>query len=438
MQKVSILGYGKSGRAAAHLAGKLGHSVSVFDERLSPDVLPAVKHPLMESELVVISPGISGNSELMHDAISSGAQIISELEFGFLNCTRPILAITGTNGKTTTTELTAHLLNNMGMKTEVAGNIGVPLSETVASGKFYECLVVEVSSFQLEMCNTFAPHGAALLNITSDHMDRYSTFDDYIETKFKIFKNMPEGSNMVVNENLLPHWNKYMSEDFSPHIFSSHSQLADFFYKDGIIYFEGARGIRPVIALNETHLVGVHNAENLMAAMALICSFCPTEALFSDNLKQAIMSFIPGRHRLELVADVEGVKYINDSKATNPDSVVVALKAYGGEANVCIILGGLDKEMDFTILRGVAGKIKKAFIIGEAKDRIEHALSDVVDCQVLDAFEEAVLAACQAAASGDIVMLSPACASMDMFKDYAERGDRFGEMVKLYLSGQGK
>ncbi|OGV55693.1 MAG: UDP-N-acetylmuramoylalanine--D-glutamate ligase [Lentisphaerae bacterium GWF2_44_16] len=435
MDKISILGYGKSGRAAADLAASMDYSVSVFDEKLPQDCLPH-NHEMAESTLIVTSPGIPLKSDLMKKAIDTKIPIISELEFGFRHCKCPIIAITGTNGKTTTTELMAHLLREVGIKADVSGNIGIPLCESVKSSSFHECLVVEVSSFQLERCDKFCPKAAAILNITPDHLDRYESFEEYAAVKFRIFKNMTEENNLVINEILTQYWNKHVPEYLSPHTFSSMSENADFFYKKGIIYFSGIKGVRPLINMADTSLQGVHNAENIMASLALLCSFFPADALFNDRVKDAISSFGTGPHRIETIAESDDVRYINDSKATNPDAVVVALRTVGGTSNVCLILGGLDKDMDFSLIRAEASRIKTAFIMGECKNKISAALSDIVNCQLFNGFDEAVTAACEEAKSGDVVLLAPACASMDMFKNYMERGNRFRSIVDNWLRSQ--
>ena len=432
---IIVLGLGISGRAAVRLALIKGFKVCAFDERTSPELedferasqderlklnLEWKNGALPDAELIVISPGISNSSPLGKAAISSGIPIISELEFGFRFCKIPILAITGTNGKTTTTELTCHLLNSIGRKSAVSGNIGIPLSESVLEQDKYDFLIVETSSFQLDAIADFAPQSAVLLNITSDHMNRYETEKDYAYSKFSVFKNIKSPANKIIRSDLLPYWNDFFPGAGKPVRLSCSDETAEYYFdRAGMLNIGGKAFIR----LSETQLLGAHNAENLMAALALVFSVVPAPPI--NLLKKGICEFRTGQHRLEIVKRADGITYVNDSKATNPDSLIVALRALGAEKNVCLIAGGLDKNMDFTPVLTEKDRIKAVFLIGECKNKLANLWKNDISCVIFKTFEDAVLAACDEAGPGDVVLLSPGCASMDMFKDYKDRGQKF-------------
>ncbi|OGV57058.1 MAG: UDP-N-acetylmuramoylalanine--D-glutamate ligase [Lentisphaerae bacterium GWF2_50_93] len=438
-ENILILGLGISGRAAISLALKLGSNVTAVDEKNSPElakykrslsknrrlkIIPGWKGGwLPASGLTVISPGISATSPLGKAAYASGVPVISELEFGARHCRTPIIAITGTNGKTTTTELTCHLINSLGFKAETAGNIGVPLSESVLRYKQPEYYVVEASSFQLDACSSFAPVAAAILNITSDHMNRYGTETDYVKSKFSIFRNMKSGGGKIIRSDLVEYWRKLGYGGEKPVIFSSAKSGADYYFDGKDVFVKGRKFMR----FSDTNLIGTHNAENLLASLALVFSAVPGAS--RGRLIKGAKSFKTGPHRLELVLKKNGITCINDSKATNPDSTVVALKAVGGRKNVCLIAGGLDKKMDFSPILGEKNRIKAAFLIGECKKKLANLWKNDISCTIFNCFDEAVLAACDKAESGDVVLLAPGCASMDMFKDYKDRGKKFTDII---------
>ena len=432
---VIVLGLGISGRAAVELALKKGFNVFAIDESTSPaledfakshaddrlDVrLRWKKESLPEADLIVISPGIGSASPLGQAATNSKIPLISELEFGFRFCNTPTLAVTGTNGKTTTTELTCHLLNSIGRKSAVSGNIGIPLSQSVLDPVKYDFLVVETSSFQLDSAADFAPESAVLLNITSDHMNRYETEKDYAKSKFSIFKNIRTSENKIIRSDLLPYWNEFFPGAERPVTISCSDETADYYFdRNGEINVRG----KSFIKLSETQLLGAHNAENLMAALALVFSVVPEPPI--ELLKKGICEFRTGPHRLEIVGKSNGITYINDSKATNPDSLIVALRAVGAKNNVCLIAGGLDKNMNFEPVLEEKDRIKTVFLVGECKNKLANLWKNDISCVIFKTFEDAVIAACDKAEPGDVVLLSPGCASMDMFKDYKDRGQNF-------------
>ena len=413
-QHCLILGGGLSGKAAERLAASLGFSTAILSDSPGLDADAAVA----EADLTVTSPGMKPLvsplwQAAMRRAGKGQCKFISELEFGFRNWPGKLLAITGTNGKTTTTELTAALLTAAGVEARTAGNIGLPLSELAADlreGKLSpDALpVVEVSSFQLERCDTFAPFAAALLNLESDHVDRYAGgFAEYAAVKQRIF-------DRVAPENRV--YGLSMDSPVPRRVT---------LYGDALMIDEE----EVLIDLGNTALSAVHNRENLAAAVELCLRVLPLETVLSPEFRLAIHMFQPGRHRQELVCEKNGVRYVNDSKATNPASTVAALRAIPG--TVVLLLGGLDKEMDFSPLAPFADRIRFAVLYGECRAKIAAALPESIptaDCGM--EFERAIRTACDHAQPGDTVLLAPACASMDMFRDYKERGDRFAAFVK--------
>lgn len=419
--KTGIIGRGVSGLAAARLAEAAGHKIEFFeDSHVSAGKTSSAI--FAGFDLLIVSPGVPPCSPAYRAALGSGVELISEMEFGARYFDGPMLAVTGTNGKTTTTELTAHLLQALGVDARPAGNIGFPLCDICADileGRDGKGLlpVIEVSSFQLERCFTFKPFAAALLNITSDHLNRYhDRMDEYAATKFRIFDRIPV-ERRVAGLSLRE------TPEFKLPVCAGNEITVS----GGDLLHGG----KLIVRQQDTQLHGPHNLENLAAALELARIYLGHDALFSPALKTAICEFAPGRHRLEQVAEHSGVVFINDSKATNPASVIAALQTVSapGRRNVNLILGGLDKDMDFSALRGVSGFMKKGFIIGQCRQKILDTLNGSFPCELLDTFRDAVTAAARNSVKGDIVLLSPACASMDMFKDYKDRGDQFRELA---------
>lgn len=408
------------------LADKYSYGKKLFDDKEQPDAStdPA---ELVEfaPDIVVLSPGIPESSKLLKAARNMhNSEIISELEFAFRHCKTPVIAITGTNGKTTTTELTTHLFQALGYKAFSCGNIGVPLSEAIIAYPDAELFIAEVSSFQLDGCNSFSPDAAALLNISSDHIDRYGSLEKYAESKFRLFKNMKYDNVKVLNRSLL---DSYQLDDKEYILnFSATDPEADFNMRGSVLFFKDDE----VIDLETTSLLGPHNAENLMAAAALVSAVDDIDVIFSEAFTNAVKSFNTGAHRQEIIAEKNNIKYINDSKATNPHAVIAAIDRFASGCNICIILGGLDKNMDFSLLLEKKDNIKYAAVIGRCSDEIMKALSGAFPMEHFTIFEDAVKAVCAKASPGDAVMLSPACASMDMFKNYAERGDAFRKLIE--------
>ncbi|MCF6175373.1 MAG: hypothetical protein L3J71_06370 [Victivallaceae bacterium] len=402
INNVTILGYGISGRAAEKLCRSLNINCTIIASDHDP--LP---DNFSDSEMFIVSPGLPPSSSLYQAAITTGVEMVSELEFATRHTPCRILAITGTNGKTTTTELTVHLLKACGIDARPAGNIGTALSEAVITATPETVLVVEVSSFQLELCHKFAPHAAALLNIASDHLERYDgSIDKYLKTKLKIFDNISLPERRIIGTSLI-----------------NNPLLSD------ALKASCAKPLPPIIDPAMTSLSASHNIENLSVALSLVKTIVPEEKMQSVELITAIKSFTPGAHRLDQFLCRNGIRYIDDSKATNPAAVIAAVTTLHKSGNIRIILGGLDKAMDFSELNIIAGMLKKAYITGACRDKTSSALDSMVKRTVIADFDNAVETACNEAQPGDIILLSPGCASMDCFENYRQRGEHFKHLV---------
>ncbi|QSH41338.1 UDP-N-acetylmuramoyl-L-alanine--D-glutamate ligase [Lentisphaerota bacterium ZTH] len=417
-EKIIILGKGRSGCAALRLAEVLGLSAQMLSD---DDGTPAATI-FTAAALVVVSPGIPPVSPLFQVARASGVELISELEFAARHYPGRYLAVTGTNGKTTVTELTVHLLQSFGMEAVAAGNIGHAFCEVAAdviSGKLPAAVlpVVEVSSYQLELVRDFAPQAAALTNIAEDHLDRYpGGISEYTATKLKIF------NNVAIEDRIS---GKSFSDDKNKTAISE-TAAPRFFIKGKAIYFKE----KCLLFLEALKLKGDHNFENILLALELVSRVAPEESMFSRELLDGLAGFDTGANRVELVLEKDGIRYVNDSKGTNPAAVAAALNMCTGFGKVRLILGGLDKNMDFSPLLKYAPAVSKAYIIGQCREKIRQTLSGTVDCQLYDHFDECVSAACSEAVSGETVLLSPGCASFDMFKSYAVRGEVFCQLIK--------
>ena len=432
-QNVAVLGAGLSGSAAALLLASEGAQVTVLDS--------AHKHNLLKSTLdnlrahgvrvicgsetnqnsfaydwMVLSPGIDPVSPLALNFSSRGIDTISELELGWRSCGLPVIAITGTNGKTTTTELIAQMLNACGQRTIACGNIGKPLSEVAREKQSLDVLTIEVSSFQLEAIHKFRPSISLWLNFAPDHLDRYRSVAEYRAAKLRIFENQTEQDVAVVHAaEALP--------EIRPRrvTFSAYSDRADFRVFDGAIAYEN----QAVLRLADTKLRGLHNIENLMATLAVGV----VRGLSFAQMVPAIRDYEPRPHRCEFVRELDGVEYVNDSKATNLDAVEKALAAQ--TKPVVLIAGGKDKGFTFDPLRSlVKDKVKSAVLIGEMSESIRRSWDGAVKSEIATSLADAVESARSLASAGDVVLFSPGTSSFDMFKSYADRGDHFRKLVQ--------
>lgn len=449
-KKITVIGAERSGISSAILAAKKGGKVflsdkgkkeiekSKFDELINLGIeieLGAHSSKVYDCDFIVTSPGVPIKSEVLQNAFSKGIPVYSEIEFASWFNKGKIIAITGTNGKTTTTALTHYILKNAGFKTLIGGNIGDAFSGFVDKTSEDSISVLEISSYQLDLIDSFHPDAAIILNITPDHLYRYeNSFQKYIESKFRIIKNLQEEDLFIYNlddssiANNIPDL-KSKRETFSITDFDN----ADAFYKADIIYLRNniKNGINqsevfPFINTKQMILKGVHNYYNSMAA-ALAARFVGCSL---DKIREGVETFKGVEHRLEVVRELNGVLFINDSKATNVRSTYYALKSY--DSPLILILGGREEGEgnDYSeILELVKEKVKVILAFGETKEKIKNFFDKVVEVIVCESLEEIVKKSYDIASKGDVVMFSPACKSFDMFKDYEDRGRSFKELV---------
>jgi len=430
-KEVVVLGLGISGMEAAKLLKSHGANVTVRDD--ADNKAPVLERAaalrqlgitvelgkaIQEStafDFCVLSPGIDPNTPLVRRLSQAGLPTFGELELAYRFCACPIVAITGTNGKTTTTELVNAVLAAGGKRTMASGNIGTAFSAAVRGSQDLDVMVVEVSSFQLEHICDFRPRVSVHLNLTPDHLDRYKSMEEYEAAKWEIFRNQTPDDVAIVNANLRlpPIRAKRVT-------ISAAGDAADYQLVDGWLVAHG----KQVLEQSRTDLIGPHNAENMLAALAVADLYeIPREATI-----RALCAYHPLPHRLEKVAEIGGVTFLNDSKATNIDALEKALMAM--RAPVVLIAGGKDKGLDFTGLRTlVREKAKAVVLIGTMTEKLFAAWNSAVPCTRATTLADAVEKAHALAQSGDVVLLSPGCSSFDMFKSFEDRGDQFRELV---------
>ena len=458
-RKITVVGLGATGAAAAQFLVKRGARVTVTDTARQEALGPVVKElhckgvalelgehrteTFTRADLVIISPGVPHTIAPVRMAADRGIPVIGEVELASRFIREPIIAITGTNGKTTTTELVGEMLAQSGVTTFVGGNIGSPLIGHVDSGKTVQVVVAEISSFQLDTIEGFRPAVAVLLNIAEDHLDRYPDFMAYARSKGRVFENQLEEDIAVLNgndrrieeiaKNIRSRRIYFQSESNRSHGLES--------VQGAVITPEGIRfqpraadsgdnkddGPGGAFSVNrsEIRLKGLHNHENAAAAglAALSCGGTP------EGVRRTLASFRGLPHRLELVATYAGVEYYNDSKATNMDAVARALQCFS--TPVVLIMGGRNKQGDFSVLSDkVRGRVKHIVAIGEARSEVIAALGRLVPASIEPTMEDAVDKAAGIAATGEVVLLSPGCASFDMYENYARRGDDFRRAVE--------
>lgn len=432
-QNVAVLGAGLSGTAAAMLLRSEGANVTVLDTADEKDLLKATIGNLRKEGIgvicgpeaakdsssyhfAVLSPGIDPASALARNFSGRNMDIIGELELGWQFCQLPAIAVTGTNGKTTTTEVLAQMLNACGQRTIACGNIGKPLSDVVRKKEQFDVLTIEVSSFQLEGIRTFRPSISLWLNFAPDHLDRYPSVAEYRAAKLRIFENQTKDDVAVVNAaERLP--------EIKPRkiTFSAYSDKADFRLVEGSIVYHD----EPVLRMSETKLRGAHNIENLMATLAAGMA----RGVSFDQMAPSLQSYQPQPHRCEFVREIAGVDYINDSKATNLDAVEKALGAQSKP--VVLIAGGKDKGFTYEPLRDlVKEKVRSTILIGEMAESIAQSWDGAVKTEKVGSLAAAVERAHAIAKTGEVVLFSPGTSSFDMFKSYADRGDQFRALVQ--------
>lgn len=428
----AILGMGTSGMAAARLASRLGADVVLLDDGDSAKLDKGIGTAEAEGftvfagpdaltsggpfDLAVLSPGIDPSWPLARRMSGAGVPCISEIEFAARQTQTPMVAITGTNGKTTTTGLIAHLLNGSGIRTVPCGNYGRALADVVLAHEPLDILTVEVSSFQLELISTFHPHIAVWMNYAPDHLDRHPTLEAYRAAKLRIFEQQSASDTAVINGA-----ETYPPLAARPLTFSAWRSDTDWTFRDGVIHFQD----RPVVALADTPLRGRHNAENIMAAFAAV-SACGVKL---EKLPELLKWFTPPPHRCEPVGVVRGREFLNDSKATNPHAMESALR--GQENRVVLIAGGKEKGLDYqSALPLIAEKTTHVFTIGEIGPALAECWASAAPCTACSSLEDAVARAFAAAQPGQTILFAPGTSSFDMFTGYGHRGDVFRQIVQ--------
>ena len=440
-KKISIIGAVRSGLGAAKLAKQLSAIPFVSDagseEKLKASIevlqnenidYEIGKHSekVFDCDLMVISPGVPSDAEVIKKAKSKNIKTISELEFASSFCKGNVIGITGTNGKTTTTSLCDYLFNECGKKSYAAGNIGLAFSEVATTVKENEFVSLEISSFQLDLIDKFKPKVAMILNITPDHLNRYeNSVEKYALSKLRVYENQNENDFLIISKDseLLNHYFKKPKSNIF--FFSTSKKVSNGCYLEN----DEVRFVKNDITefackVSDIFIKGEHNIQNAMAVIIAAKIF----DLDNEKILEALRSFKGVEHRLELVREIEGIKFINDSKATNVDSVIVALKSF--TEPIILILGGQDKGNDYSMIEDrVVGKVKKIYAIGSSAEKVFNYFHKIVKTEIKKDFDEVINASLSEAREGDVVLLSPACASFDMFDNYEHRGKVFKSIV---------
>jgi len=438
-ERVVILGAGESGTGAALLAKAKGYDVFVSDQGTIKDnyrddllrnkiEFEEGKHSeekVLNASLLIKSPGIPQKAEIIKKAKAKGIEIIDEIEFGFRFIQGKVIAITGTNGKTTTTLLTYHLLKTAGFSVALAGNVGESLARKVAHGN-HDWYVLEISSFQLDGTKTFKPAIGILLNITPDHLDRYEyKMENYVASKFRIMQNMDAKDHFIYYADDAVITSALKTQKPTPHLVRISLKDKNQVYYDGtVMQFGFDENFN--VAQSDTTLKGPHNLINTMAAV----SAAHLAGAKLKAIREGLKTFRNAPHRLEHVGTINGVDFINDSKATNVDSVVYALGSY--TQPLIWIAGGIDKGNDYNLIKDdVSKKVKTLICLGTENEKLKNFFGGVVKT-ILETQNVSALVrmALQEAKPGDVVLLSPACASFDLFKNYEDRGDQFRKAVQ--------
>jgi len=440
-KRVLVVGLGKSGVASALFLQARGARVTVSDakpqEQLGEDIPVLLDHGIAVEtgghgertfrgqDLIVVSPGVPVDSPPLVQARSQGELVIGEIELASRFLPKNIVAITGSNGKTTTTTLAGEIVSASGFQALVGGNIGTPAISLVEQAKADTVVVLEVSSFQLETIQTFRPKIAVVLNVTPDHLDRHRTFAAYTDAKARIFENQQADDFAVLNADdptCVELAGRIRTQVFW---FSRKEEVKQGAYvRDGRVFFRDAKGQREVMLVSEIPLKGAHNVENVLAA---VCAGALV-GCEAGQIRTAVQRFKAVEHRLEYVATIRGVEYYNDSKATNVDATIKALESF--PANVHLILGGKDKDSDYTQLNDLLRhRVKRVYTIGAAAGKIESQIEGAAEIDHAETLEKALQHAAASAEAGDVVLLAPACASFDQFRNYEHRGRVFKEVV---------
>jgi UDP-N-acetylmuramoylalanine--D-glutamate ligase len=444
-KRVLVVGLGKSGVASALFLKAHGAQVTVSDTKSGDELrneIPVLldhgitvetgghgERTFRGQDFIVVSPGVPVDTPALVQARSLGEAVIGEVELAAQFLPGPIVAITGSNGKTTTTTLVGEIMTASGVPALVGGNIGTPAISLVERAQPETVIVLEISSFQLETIKTFRPRVAVVLNVTPDHLDRHRTFEAYVNAKARIFENQTSNDFAVLNADdptCVSLASRTRAQVFR---FSRQKEVKQgAWVREGNIVFRDGQQEREIMLASEVPLKGAHNLENVLAA---VCAGA-LMGCAPEKIRQAVRDFKAVEHRLEFVATIRGVDYYNDSKATNVDATIKALESF--PANIHLILGGKDKGSDYAVLNDLLRqRVKRVYTIGAAAEKIESQIvssksggPEVVHAETL---ENALRKANTAAQPGDVVLLAPACASFDQFKNYEQRGQMFKEIV---------
>jgi UDP-N-acetylmuramoylalanine--D-glutamate ligase len=446
-KQVLVIGLGARGRAACELLRNSGANVTAVDQANTEDLrvesdrlrslgieveLGVTALPKRDFSLAVVSPAVPCNTAILREMARREVPVIGEFELGYQQSHCLNVAIAGTNGKGTTAELVECMLLQNHRKTALCGHGGRPVCSVVEETKQLDFMVLQVNSFQLETTRFFRPAVAVLLNLAPDHMDRYASHVDYVRANARLFQNQQAFDWAIVQSEALA---QIRSLDILINAkvitFSASNRRADIYLDRGLLISRLPDWAGPLLNMDQCQLRGAHNAENLMAALAV----GHVLRLPLDTMVSALKSKTPGAHRFELVAEVEGVQFINDSKATNVDALHKALASVptgaGGEPNIWLIAGGKDKGLEYHYVGPLLSeRVKGAFLIGEAREKIRGAWSLFTPCATSGSLLEAVKAVARSAVPGDVVLLSPACSSFDQFRNFQHRGEVFRQAVK--------
>jgi UDP-N-acetylmuramoylalanine--D-glutamate ligase len=441
-KRVLVVGLGKSGGAAALFLKERGAEVTVSDTKseaeLAQEIPKLLEHGIAvetgghgactfrEKDLIVLSPGVPVDAPPLKQARELGIPVIGEIELAASFLKGKIVAITGSNGKTTTTALAGEVISWGGWEVQVGGNIGTPAISLAATSTDDTYNVLEISSFQLETIRKFAPFVAAVLNVTPDHLDRHGTLDAYVTAKSRIFENQTAADYAILNAEDPTCVSMAKKTKAQVRWFSRVREVnPGAFVRADKIYWQDSSGERAVMPLEVISLKGAHNVENVLAAVCVgVITDCEP-----GRIQRAVSEFKAVEHRLEYVATVNGVEYYNDSKATNVDATIKALEAFPG--NIHIILGGKHKGSPYTVLNELLRqRVKRVYTIGAAAEIIENDIRGAAEVVRAGTLENAVRRAAESATAGDVVLLAPACASFDQFRSYEHRGAAFKEAVK--------
>ena len=453
-KKILVVGLGITGISLCKFLEKNGAQVTVSDHKSKAELADYMEQiedlnitfdlgghspkTFLQQELIILSPGISPQLKIFEYASNHGVKVTGEFEFASQFVKEPVIAITGTNGKTTVTKLTNMMLKESGVKTWVGGNYGTPLTEYVLAEDKADVIIAEVSSFQLEHVMTFAPKNIVFTNLAEDHFDRYKTMEEYVNAKRRVFLNTNQNTTSVLNadDNAIVELARDPSVQRGRIFYFSRKEALE----PQIMNIGGAVQVKDAIKLRtgpdideysikDVRFKGVHNVENLMSAMLVA-----KEHGASQRAIQAVINSFRGLpHRLEYVRKVGGVQFFNDSKATNVHAVRKALDSF--DENVILIMGGKDTNLNYTPLQEIIRrKVKNLILVGEAKEKINRDVGDYSETFIMGTFEEAVLVSFQKSRIGDKVLLSPGASSFDIFDSYVERGNYFKDIVNKFKS----